>query len=210
MKLHHLTALLLLAAPMTTVQAREWHFGAAVAAPSGTGDVQDIYEANYKALGYTVEMSKLLPIGLAFDAHYQWDSGMRVGIGAGPFVLIASNTDDVIDVSHFELPINGTVGYTFIPGGNVSPYIKVGLVAHSVSGDFIEASNPGLLAAAGIEFSRKGIVNFALEIATDQSEVEFEKLCGRNQPSCRPSTVTLNTYDVIVSFIVKFGRSRTQ
>jgi hypothetical protein len=192
----------LVTAPLITAHASEWHVGGAVSFPTAQADVLDLYEENYAAQGTPVDVTKLLPFGIAFDAHYQWNSGIRLGMGFGPLLLIAG------DVQHFEAPINVTLGYTFLPKSNVSPYVKAGFVHHIANGDFVVGSNPGLLAAVGLEFARNGVAQYALEVASDQSEVEFDKLCARSQPSCRPSTVTLNTYDVVISFIVKFGRRR--
>lgn len=64
-----------------------------------------------------------------------------------------------------------------------------------------------MLAAAGFDFARTNFVKFTLEVASDQSEVEFDTFscpAGPFFPTCREDIVKLNTYDFIVSLFVKF------
>ena len=186
----------------SAVEAGEWNVGLGPSYVSGIEDVLDLYEFNMERDGYSeVDVDMLLPVGIAFSADYQWASGVRVDLGLGPVFFIAGDAD------HFEMPISSTVGYTFFPNSTVSPYIRAGLVHHLVSGDYDINSDPGLLAAAGIEFARDSVVKFTLEVATDQSEVEFETFACRSFNSfriCNPDTVVMNTYDLVVSLFVKF------
>ncbi len=173
-----------------SANAGEWRTGFAVSYLSGVDDVVDIYESNLEAMGYTVD-STGWPIGIAFDGHYEWDSGLRVGVGIGPISAIISDEAD-----HFEIAANATIGYTFIPSANISPYVKVGIAYHAIDGDYVVSEDPGVLAAVGIDFSRNNRVMYSFEIAKDDSEATFERYGAENE--------TINTYDTIVSFIVKF------
>jgi hypothetical protein len=103
------------------------------------------------------------------------------------------------DVHHFELPLSGTIGYSFMSGSSVSPYVRAGLVYHYVDGDQYSGTSPGLLAAVGID-----LTHFTFEIATDQSEVEFDALACATPAACTLTKEKLNTYDLIASFYYRF------
>jgi hypothetical protein len=179
-----------------------WRFGIGPSYVSGIEDVTDLYEYNMELGGYydEVDVDMLLPVGIAFAADYHWSSGVRLDLGLGPFFLIAGDAD------HFEMPISGTVGYSFLPDSGVSPYLRAGFVHHFVDGDYYASADPGLFAAAGVDFGRLNTVKFTFEVAMDQSEVEFDTVRCTNQflSSCRDATTKLNTYDVIASLYVKF------
>lgn len=186
----------------TAAHAEEgWRFGLGPSYVTGIEDVTDLYEYNMEFEGYDeVDVDMLLPVGITFAADYHWRSGVRLDIGLGPAFFIAGDAD------HFELPVSGTVGYSFMPNSSVSPYVRVGGVHHFVSGDYYVSADPGLFAAAGLDFARTNAVKFTLEVATDQSEVEFDTVRCTSQfiGSCRPAVVMLNTYDVLVSLFIKF------
>jgi hypothetical protein len=179
-----------------------WRFGLGPSYVSGIGDVTDLYEYNMELEGYydEVDVDMLLPVGIAFAADYHWSSGVRLDFGIGPFFLIAGDAD------HFEMPISGTVGYSFLPNSTVSPYVRAGFVHHFVDGDYYASADPGLLAAAGIDFARSNTAKFTFEVAMDQSEVEFDtyRCTSQFSFSCRDTTIKLNTYDVLASLYVKF------
>lgn len=192
----------------STAHAGEWRVGPGPAGATGLNDIADLYEDNFNSTNtfYQADVDMLLPIGISVQGTYQWDSGVRLDMGLGPFFMITSDPyddDDAdVDLDHTEVLSSVTVGYTFIPSGNVSPYVRAGLAYHFVSGDYVEGSTPGLLAAAGIEFSRQSFASFAFEVAVDKSEVEFERY--RRMPTLVRDTVELNTFDVVISFLVKF------
>lgn len=177
------------------IQAEEWGFGVGMSVASGFSDVVDIYERNFEIENpfYIIEESEVSPIGVNFEAAYQYDSGLRLGVGAGPIFIIAG------DMEHFELPINATVGYTLSTGADTSPYIKVGIVDHYVSGDYVEGATPGLLAAVGVEFARSSFVSYTAELAIDKSIVELQRL------DLGPTaTEDVNSYDIVFSFRAVF------
>lgn len=208
MKTITLAGIGVLALSFSTAHAGEWRVGPGPAGVTGIDDVADLYESNYNNTNtfYQADVDLLLPIGLSVQGTYQWESGVRLDMGLGPFFMITSDPyddDDAdVDLDHTEIPIGVTVGYTFIPSANVSPYVRAGFAYHIVSGDYVEGSTPGLLAAAGIEFARGNFASFAFEVAVDKSEVEFERY--RRTPTLVRDFVELNTYDVVISFLVKF------
>lgn len=196
-----------------SANADEWHLGPQISYASGVNDVADLYENNYNATHtYSyVKVHMQIPVGLAFAADYQWNSGLRADVGLGPFFTIKQDDrsdrdnryyDDSTDLHYYEVPVNATVGYSFIPHGSVSPYIRAGVAYHFVSGDYYRSSTPGLFAAVGLEFSRTNTARYVLEIAADQSQVEFDNLACTD-PVCA-NTVKLHTYDVVASFAAKF------
>ncbi len=171
-------------------RAFEWRVGVAYA--SGLGDVTDLHEENLRAEGLDADVDLKVPLGIAAGVSYDWPSGMRADLTLGPTFFIGG------DVSHFELPLGATIGYNFDLGGDASPYVRAGVIHHFASGDYETGSNPGLIVAAGLDFRR-----FTIEIAFDNSEVEFEYAdCANNV--CTPSTKSLNTYEVIGSVFWRF------
>lgn len=193
--------ILALVGGLSTAHAGEWRVGPGISVVTGLNDVMDLYENNYNNTHtlYKASTEWILPFGLAVQGTYQWESGLRLDLGAGPFFMVSSD-DDNVDLDHYELPVSATIGYTLLPQATVSPYLRAGLAHHLASGDYVEGSSPGLLAAAGIEFARRSFVSFGLEVAMDDSTVEFE----RYAPGGARDTVELNTYDVLVTFYVKF------
>lgn len=177
------------------IQAEEWGFGVGMSVVTGFGDVVDIYERNFEIENplYFIEESEISPVGVNFEAAYQYDSGLRLGVGAGPIYMITG------DLEHFELPINATVGYTLSTDADTSPYIKVGIVDHYVSGDYVEGATPGLLAAVGVEFARSSFVSYTAELAIDKSIVELQRLDLGPE-----ATEDVNSYELVFSFRAVF------
>lgn len=143
---------------------------------SGFGDLVDLYEDNLEAeleaKGYTVidndDDVDAWPVGISFQPYYQWDNGFRLGVGAGPIMIIMG------DVDHFQVPVSVTAGYTFMPDGPVSPYVKAGPSYHIASGDYVDGSNVGFVAGAGIEFLKSKRFALMLEAVYDSAEVDIE------------------------------------
>lgn len=169
----------------------EWRLGVAYA--SGISDVTDLYEDNLRRAGFDVNVDVKFPVGVAGAVRYDWTSGLRADVGLGPVFLIGG------DIKHSEIPLSGTFGYNFLRLSHLSPYVRAGFIHHFVSGDLYSSSKPGLLAAAGVDFTRVSV-----EVAVDMSEVEFDTLaCSAGSP-CQRTTEDLNTYDFLVSFFWRF------
>jgi hypothetical protein len=191
-------ALALLAFPVANAHADEWTVGPGIAYVSNINHVLDIYKDNVKAQGKTVDVSKALPIGICFDADRQFDTGLRVGVGVGPYFRLNG------DVKHFELPISGSVGYLVLPKEQVSPYVKAGVVYHVASGDFYESSTPGLLIAGGVDFARRSPISATVQLSFDSSKIELDKLCGAGASGCSAGTEKFRSYETVLSFFLKF------
>lgn len=172
-------------------RAFEWRLGVAYA--SGLGDVTDLHEENLLAEGLDADVDLKVPLGIAAGVSYDWPSRLRADLTLGPTFFIGG------DVSHFELPLGATIGYSF-DLGEASPYVRAGLIHHFASGDYEAGSDPGFIVAAGLDFRR-----LTLEVAFDDSEVEFETAeCNANNTVCTPSRESLNTYEVIASVFWRF------
>lgn len=198
MKMFAAAALAFIVFPASSAQA-QWHVGPGISYVTNIDDVLDIYKDNLRAEGKSVDVSNALKVGVGFDAHYQWDTGLRFGVGLGPYFRLSG------DAKHFELPINGTLGYTFLPEGEVSPYVKGGVVGHFASGDYYSSSQPGALAAAGVEFARHAPLTLTVELSFDQSKIELNTVCGSGSAAgCAPGKVKLRSYETVVSFFAKF------
>jgi hypothetical protein len=172
-------------------RALDWRVGVAYA--SGLSDVTDLHEDNLRAEGLEADVDLKFPLGITAGVTYDWPSGMRADVTLGPTFFIGG------DVSHFELPVGASIGYSFAPHAEVSPYVRAGVIHHIASGDYESSSNPGLLLAAGLDFQR-----LTIEVAFDDSEVEFEAAQCDAAGDCQPGFETLNTYEVIASVFWRF------
>lgn len=176
--------------------AKEWRLGLSYA--SGVKDVPDLYEDNLRLAGREADVDLQFPVGLAASFVYDWTTEWRTDVGVGPVFAIGG------DVKHLEVPLSATIGYNFLPYSRYSPYVRGGFIHHFASGDQYDSSTPGLLLAVGVDFTY-----FTLELATDQSEVEFDRLrCPAGGGACTLGTEKLNTYDVLFSFYWRFRLNR--
>lgn len=189
-------ATVLLFAFAGSAHAVEWRLGVAYA--SGVSDVADLYEDNLRLDGRQANVDLKFPVGAAASFVYDWTTEWRTDIGVGPIFVIGG------DVRHLEVPLSATIGYQFLPYSRYSPYVRGGVIYHFASGDQYESSTPGLFAAIGVDFT-----HFALEIATDQSKVTFDRLrCPSGGGACTLGTTDLSTYDIIASFYWRFSLNR--
>jgi hypothetical protein len=178
-----------------SAEAMEWRLGLSYA--SGVSDVADLYEDNLRLDGREADVDLKFPLGIAASFLYDWTSEWRTDVGVGPLFAIGG------DVKHLEVPLSVTMGYNFLPYSRYSPYVRAGVIHHFASGDQYESSTPGLFAAVGVDFT-----HFTLELATDQSKVEFDRLFCPAGGSCTLGTTELSTYDVIASFYWRFRLNR--
>lgn len=192
---NRIAAVLMSIGMIGTADAATWRFSVGAAYATGIDDVADHYESNLRLAGFDADIDVQFPVGFGVAATYLWQADIRADIGLGPMFYITG------DVHHFELPITATLGYTFLSNENFSPYVRAGVVYHYVDGDQYSGTSPGLFAALGVELYSR----FAVEIATDRSEVEFDALtCTAVATGCRLGKAELNTYDVIASVFYRF------
>src|SRR5262245_56642239 len=125
MKTIVIAATALLALSVSNAFADEWSVGPGVSYVSNINHVVDIYKANVRAQGRSVDVRKAIPVGVGFDIDYLLNTGLRIGAGIGPYFRLSG------DVKHFELPLSGTMGYSFRPEEQATPYLKAGVVYHA-------------------------------------------------------------------------------
>lgn len=178
-----------------SAEAMEWRLGLSYA--SGVSDVADLYEDNLRLDGRDANVDLKFPLGIAASFLYDWTTEWRTDVGIGPLFAIGG------DVKHLEVPLSVTMGYNFLPYSRYSPYVRAGVIHHFASGDQYNSSTPGPFLAVGVDFT-----HFSIEIATDQSKVEFDRLSCPAAGSCTLGTTELNTYDVLASFYWRFRLNR--
>lgn len=148
--------------------ANEWRLPVGLTYISGIGDIIDQYEDNLRADGYITDSVEGLPFGISFQPYYEFDSGLGIGVGVGPVMLIYG------DIDFLNLPVNVCLRYALMPKSNASVYFRGGLSYNLDSGDYVEDSQAGLIGAVGIEFMRHKPVGFGIEFGYDGSTIELE------------------------------------
>jgi hypothetical protein len=148
---------------------------------SGLQDLADAYEEDIEAAEPFTEVdSTVIPVGISLFPYYQWDSGLFLGAGIGPFIFLWAEGDD--DYTHWEIPVSFNVGYVFGPDNPVSFYVRGGPSYHFADGDFYDSSTVGVTGAIGLEFFKSSHAAMGLEASYDSAEVKIEKLAtGRNE-----------------------------
>lgn len=169
-----------------TAQA-EWRFPVGLTYVSGFSDIADLFKDNLRYNGYIVDSSGGVPVGLSFHPYYQWSSGLGMGIGFGPAMMImvdASNGESDYDLT--IVPFSADVRYALNIDGSASPYIRGGVTYLYASGDYKKSANAGAFGAAGIEFMRNRKVSVGLEAGYDTSTVELQRLRTHSTEKIRP------------------------
>jgi len=118
------------------------------------------------------------PVGLTLSGGPEYSFGNAIGalgleLRFGPPIVSAVDLPDDTFVSVL-LPLGGGLRYTFLPEGNVSPYLRVGLCYIVTAGDdeFIEDGEVGFDGAVGVEFLRAKRVGVGIEVAYNSAEVK--------------------------------------
>jgi hypothetical protein len=197
-KILSLTLMIILTTFCTTALAVDWRFPLEISYVDGYGDIVDYYEDK------TGADASYIPIGLAFGPYVQFEHGSMIGGKIGPLAYISVDCigGGCSDESYFDVPLYLYYGFTFIPSGNISPYVKVGLAYHMVSADAVDDSAPGLYSAVGIEFMRNKAVGIGMEIAYDSAELTMKS--GRYNNAGRYSKEEIKPGGLLVSFLVIF------
>jgi len=165
-----------------TLSAGEMRYQINLSYVDGLDDLGDLVEENWEQeqldAGASFADADVIvwPVGISFSPYYQWDSGLRVGAGIGPIVLIYG------DVDHFELPVSARVGYALNPEGSVSPYVFAGPSYHIASGDYVDDSSIGVVVGGGVELIKSDSFVMGIEAAYDTAELDIDDVTrGRTQ-----------------------------
>lgn len=148
---------------------------------SGLEDLADQYEDNIEVAESEVfdivDVDTFVwPVGISLFPYYQWDNGLMVGAGIGPFMYLIAEGYVEDDYDHWQVPLSACVGYVFGPDNPVSFYVRAGLSYHLADGDFYDGSNLGFIGAAGLEFLRRDNIILGVEAAYDSAEVDIDDL----------------------------------
>jgi hypothetical protein len=169
----------IVAFPAGAARADEFWWRLQVNYINGVQDLADQYAANIEAVeggyGYDyVEVDTLvIPVGISLFPYYQWDFGLMLGAGVGPFMYLWAEGSETY--THWQLPLSVSVGYVLFPKGPVSPYVRGGPSYHLAGGDFYDSSDIGFVAAVGVEFLKGDHFRFGVEAAYDSATVNIEQ-----------------------------------
>lgn len=158
------------------VHAGEWKFPLGLSYVDGFRDVVDRHEE-----GFDTGSTYYLPVGVSFHPFYQFDHGSMIGIDVGPTEIVYLEASGPFQDSVFadepllfwDLPVGVTYGFTFLPEGRVSPYVRAGIRYHWSGGDFVDGSYPGFFGAAGVDFGRASPIGVGIEIGFDRATVRL-------------------------------------
>jgi hypothetical protein len=172
--------------------ADEWRYPVGISYVSGFGDIADALELNLIADEEADTDPGAQPFGLSFQPYLQFDNGMRVGGGIGPFMFAYGN------VRYSDIPININVGYTFNPIANIAPYFRLGLIQHLIVYEDYKSSYPGFFGAVGVELFNNQRVSLGIELSYDTTDIkmdvtkliQFYDILGQPEPYKSLSTVT--------------------
>jgi hypothetical protein len=174
-------ALCVVCLPAGTARGGDLRFRLQLSYVSGMQDLADQYEDNIEIeegeyFDYVDVDTFVWPVGISASGYYQWDNGLMLGGGLGPFMYLIAEGWAEDDYVHWQLPVNATVGYVLGPNEPVSFYVRAGPSYHIASGDYYDGSNVGVFGAAGVEFLKRDNLAFGVEAAYDSAEVDIDDL----------------------------------
>jgi len=158
---------------------------------SGLDNVVDTIEHNLEEEGYSVDTFEW-PIGLSYQPYFQFDSGVIIGAGIGPIMVVFG------DVDFYDVPIKFNIGYSFFQKSYMSPYVKIGTAYHVVGGDYVDNGAIGITTSVGIQLSKHENFAWGLELTYDSTEVDFDyyKNGRRTTKSIKPAELLIGLFVV--------------
>lgn len=131
---------------------------------SGAKDIWDWHEDNLNL----DEFDHGAPIGISYRYASLFDSGIRLDAGIGPFVLVTG------DVEYTDVPIQMSLGYSFLESSDIRLYARLGATIHINDGDFLKDENAvGAIGAIGLEIGHSLSASFFVEASYDSAEATF-------------------------------------
>ena len=158
-----------------SAHAGQWRFPVGLAYSTGFSDVSTVFKDNLRALHYSVDSTTEVPVGITFQPYYQFDSGLGIGGGFGPFMYLEADASSGASYVMYDLPVNLCLRYAILPSSNISPYLRAGVSYNIAGGDFVQGKDVGFLGGIGVEFYRNNRVGFGLEATYDSSSLTLEK-----------------------------------
>jgi hypothetical protein len=186
-----------------SAQGSGWRFNVGPSFVAGFIDVKNFYVDYVESRGYTIIGGDFaVPIGLSFGVTHEFAHGSRVSLDLGPMTMVMLSGGG--DYTMFDFPVGLSYGFTFNPSGNTSPYARIGVRKHLVTGDLVKGSDVGLLAAFGVDFRRDKRIGFGLEVAYDTSVVTFSNATW-NHPN---ATRDIKAGGIMVTAKAVFSKKR--
>jgi hypothetical protein len=166
----------LLLFPLSTASAGGFRFRLLLSYVDGVQDLADIYEDDIEASYSYVDVDTTVwPVGISLFPYYQWDNGLMLGAGIGPFIYLWADGWDK-DYTHWQLPTSFNVGYAFGPDNPISFYVRGGPSYHFAGGDFYDSSELGFVGAIGCQLVKANHFAMGLEASYDSAEVNIDDL----------------------------------
>lgn len=164
-----------------------WRIAVGYSFLSQVGELKDTYRHVADSHGDGNNIHNL-NIGMICHPYKEFTNGIRIGPGIGPLILLFG------DAHHIEVPINMTIGRSFFPNSNYSPYLKAGISYHIAFGDYLAASKPGLYGGIGIEILNKKQLHLGFETAYDGAVVEIENRTNKSNQKIKTGELTIFLY----------------
>jgi outer membrane protein W len=159
-----LAGLLAFVFPLSTSAETTFDHSLGLSYISGFPEVKDFYVDNFN-----IEDTTMIPVGLFYTFTTNFDIGMRIDAGIGPFAYIGG------DIEYYDVPLRLQGGYTFAPSASFRPYLKAGFSYHISDGDYVkEKAGVGFLGSAGFEWGKRGKISGFVEISHDTAEATFD------------------------------------
>jgi hypothetical protein len=194
--------LIFLSAYFQTAMAGDWRFPLAISYVSGMQDIVDLYKTNIEnEIPNSSVSSAGIPIGISFHPYYETDFGLGIGIGVGPIMYLYADASSYGSYEFTNIPVNADVRFNFLPKNSFAPYVRVGIRKNNASGDYVVSDEAGPYYAIGAEFRSLRRVQFGVELAKDNSKVEFYEV---DQYGNRSGTKKISPTDTMITFYIIF------
>jgi len=178
-----LSAVLLGVSLQPAARAGDFYFPIGVGISSGHVDVFDRIEDSYRAAGFRITHSTLVPVGLSYNPYYEFDFGLGVGLSLGPTAFFDVHEQNFggpgggrmgndNDKFSYIVPVGADVRYAIFRDRVISPYAKVGIRYPIAGGDNLSSSSrPGPYGGLGVTFMHTRWIAFGIEFGYDASQV---------------------------------------
>ena len=182
--------IMILALPATTVaESDTWRYALGYCFLNNVNGLKHSYKSLSKEAKDSNDIYNT-SINLRFQPYYQFQSGFRADICAGPLIIFLG------DAHHVQIPVNVTLGYSFFPDSKYCPYFRTGISYHMASGDFYSDSSPGLYSGIGVEIFITKLVYLGFECAYDAAEITLDRALKQNHEKIKTGEMTFLLYVV--------------
>jgi hypothetical protein len=161
-------AIFLIIALTTTAQSTEFRFPLGLVYTSGATQIADKMKTNYY-----VSSDFVWPVGLAVNPYVEFDNGLGIGGGFGPYVFLLIDNGKDTSFS-YALPVGLDLRYTFLRKSAAAPYVRAGFRYPIAGGDYLKEGKIGAFGGIGIEFWRTKKAALGVEISYDDSKIKVK------------------------------------